>query len=167
MTPGMPTRLALSVTASMLLCAPAYAQSTDVAATPAVQKVSVKGMARFDTDKTDVNTEDGTKLMTEVRSLKNVSWQTIRVTGHTDSIGADDYNQALSERRAEAVQAFLIDKGVKPERIRIEGKGETLPVATNKTAPGRAMNRRVEIEFLGVQSLALQQPQQPQQSQQQ
>lgn len=164
MKPGMHTKLVLSAAASLLFAAHAHAQNTDVAATPAVQKVSVKGMARFDTDKAEVNTDDGTKLMTEVRSLKNVSWQTIRVTGHTDSIGADDYNQALSERRAEAVQAFLIDKGVKPERIRIEGKGEMLPVATNKTAPGRAMNRRVEIEFLGVQSLALQQqPQQPQQ----
>jgi OOP family OmpA-OmpF porin len=154
---GMPTRLTLAAAASLLLAAQAHAQNTDVAATPAVQKVSVKGMARFDPDKVEVNTEDGTKLMTEVRSLKNVSWQTIRVTGHTDSIGAEDYNQTLSERRAEAVQAFLVDKGVKPERIRIEGKGETLPVATNKTALGRAMNRRVEIEFLGVQSLAQQQ----------
>ena len=157
MKPGMPIRLTLAAVASLLLAAQAHAQNTDVAATPAVQKVSVKGMARFDPDKAEVNAEDGTKLMTEVRSLKNVSWQTIRVTGHTDSIGAEDYNQTLSERRAEAVQAFLVDKGVKPERIRIEGKGETLPVASNKTAPGRAMNRRVEIEFLGVQSLAQQQ----------
>ena len=86
--------------------------------------------------------------------MKNVTWQTIRVTGHTDSLGDDDYNLRLSEQRAEAVQAYLIDKGVKSERIRTDGKGEAVPVASNKTAPGRAQNRRVEIEFQGVQSLA-------------
>jgi OOP family OmpA-OmpF porin len=130
------------------------AQSSDTAAAPAVQKVHVKGIARFDFDKATVNPDDGTKLMTEVRSMKNVTWQTINVVGHTDSVGPEAYNQNLSERRAEAVQAYLIEKGVKPERIKTGGKGELFPIATNKTAAGRAENRRTEIEFLGVQSLA-------------
>ena len=169
MKPASPLNLSTVIGAALLLAAaqataqpapgaPAgqAAQSTETAVSPAVQKVSVKGTARFDPAKAEINSEDGTRLMTEVRSVKNVSWQTIRVTGHTDSLGPEDYNQSLSERRAEAVQAFLIDKGVKPERIRIDARGETTPVASNKTASGRSQNRRVEIEFQGVQSLAQQ-----------
>jgi OOP family OmpA-OmpF porin len=114
----------------------------------------VKGVARFDFDKATVNPEDAGKLMTEVRSMKNVTWQTIQVTGHTDSLGTEPYNQKLSERRAQAVQTFLIDKGVKPERIKTDGKGPHVPIATNKTLSGRAMNRRTEIEFVGLQTLA-------------
>jgi outer membrane protein OmpA-like peptidoglycan-associated protein len=123
------------------------------AATPALQKVSVKGTARFDFDRATVNAEDGVKLMTEVRSMKNVTWQVITVVGHTDGIGADAYNQKLSERRADAVQAFLIDKGVKPERIRTSGMGRRQPIASNANARGRALNRRTEIEFQGLQAV--------------
>lgn len=156
MKPSIPTRSTVAVAAALLLATQAFAQNAEVAATPAVQKVSVKGIVRFDFDKSAVNADDGTKLMSEVRSLKNVSWQTIQVTGHTDDLGTERYNQTLSEQRAQAVQTFLVDKGVKPERIRTEGRSETVPVASNRTASGRAMNRRVEIEFLGVQSLAQQ-----------
>lgn len=151
------TMPAILAAASMCLSAQAVAQNApnaETAAAPAVQPVSVKGTARFDFNKAEVNPEDGAKLMGEVRSMKNVTWQTIRVTGHTDSLGDEEYNQRLSEQRAEAVQAYLIDKGVKSERIRTDGRGEAAPVASNKTAPGRAQNRRVEIEFVGVQSLA-------------
>jgi OOP family OmpA-OmpF porin len=144
-----------SILLAIAAAAQAQTQPADTpAGTPAVQKVSVKGTARFDFDKSGVNTEDGTKLMSEVRSMKNVTWQTIMVVGHTDAIGSDAYNKKLSERRAEAVQAFLIEKGVKPEKIRTEGMGKLMPVASNKTADGRAMNRRAEIEFQGLQSVA-------------
>ncbi|HVF62615.1 MAG TPA: OmpA family protein [Casimicrobiaceae bacterium] len=144
----------IALTGAVAAQTPAQTQPQDSAANPAVKKVSVKGTARFDFDKAAVNTEDGTKLMTEVRSMKNVTWQTINVTGHTDSVGSDGYNQKLSERRAEAVQAFLIDKGVKPERIKTGGRGEASPIANNNTADGRAQNRRTEIEFQGLQSVA-------------
>jgi OmpA-OmpF porin, OOP family len=147
-------KIGLILSGSLFLATGAAAQSTEPSASPAVQKVSVKGVARFDFDKASVNDEDGTKLMKEVRSMKNVTWQTISVKGHTDSVGSEPYNVKLSERRAEAVQAFLIDKGVKPEKIRTEGMGPREPVATNKTASGRAQNRRTEIEFVGLQSLA-------------
>ena len=143
----------LSIVA-MIATAPVAAQTKDAGAAPAVQKVSVKGVARFDFDKANVNTDDGGKLMSEVRSMKNVTWQTISVTGHTDSVGSDAYNQRLSQRRADAVQAFLIEKGVKPERIRTDGKGESSPIATNATAEGRSANRRTEIEFQGLQTVS-------------
>src|SRR5690242_16335908 len=139
----------------ILLSGGAFAQQSEPAAapSPAVQKVSVKGTARFDFNKATVNDEDGLKLMKEVRSMKNVTWQTITVAGHTDNIGPEPYNVKLSEKRAEAVQEFLIGKGVKPERIKTEAKGPHDPIATNKTKEGRAQNRRTEIEFVGLQSV--------------
>jgi OmpA-OmpF porin, OOP family len=147
-------KMGIILSGSLLLAFGAAAQTKEPAASPAVQKVSVKGVARFDFDKAAVNAEDGTKLMTEVRSMKNVTWQTISVKGHTDSIGSEPYNVKLSERRAQAVQEFLVEKGVKPERIKTEAKGPHEPIATNKTSTGRAQNRRTEIEFVGLQSLA-------------
>ena len=148
--------MVLTISGSLFLAANAYAQESPAGASPAVQKVSVKGTARFDFNKATVNEDDGTKLMKEVRSMKNVTWQTISVTGHTDSLGPEPYNVKLSEKRAQAVQEFLIGKGVKPERIKTEAKGPHVPVASNKTREGRAQNRRTEIEFVGLQSVAAQ-----------
>jgi OmpA-OmpF porin, OOP family len=150
------TGMFLTVSASLLLASSAFAQSAPApdAASPAVQKVSVKGTARFDFNKAQVNEEDGLQLMKEVRSMKNVTWQTITVAGHTDNIGPEPYNVKLSEKRAEAVQEFLVGKGVKPERIKTQAKGPREPVASNKTREGRAQNRRTEIEFVGLQSVA-------------
>jgi OOP family OmpA-OmpF porin len=143
-----------AVTGSLMIALAGIAVSADDGVTPAVQKVSVKGIAHFDFNKDGLNTDDGAKLMTEVRSMKNVTWQTIMVTGHTDAIGSQDFNLKLSDRRAQAVQAYLLEKGVKPEKIRTEGKGKLLPIASNKTAAGRAQNRRAEIEFVGLQMVA-------------
>ena len=69
----------------------------------------------------------------------------VEVAGHTDSVGAADYNQGLSERRAESVRRYLIDQGVAPEQLRARGLGEAQPVADNDTESGRALNRRVEL----------------------
>ena len=72
--------------------------------------------------------------------------------GHTDSIGKEGYNQKLSVKRSEAVKAYLVSKGIEKNRVYTEGKGEKQPVADNKTAEGRAKNRRVEIEVVGTRS---------------
>ncbi|MEO6422729.1 MAG: OmpA family protein [Candidatus Nitrotoga sp.] len=69
----------------------------------------------------------------------------VMIEGHTDSTGSDSYNQALSEKRANAVQAELVDMGISSDRIATRGYGEASPVATNDTAAGRQINRRVEI----------------------
>ena len=69
----------------------------------------------------------------------------LEIVGHTDSTGPADYNQGLSERRAQSAADYLAGKGVSPSKMTIKGMGENSPVADNATAAGRAMNRRVEI----------------------
>lgn len=77
--------------------------------------------------------------------IKGSGITSVTVTGHTDSIGTDAYNQGLSERRAQSAARYLIQKGVSSSMISTVGKGEKEPVADNSTAAGRAKNRRVEI----------------------
>jgi len=81
----------------------------------------------------------------EVAKALNDSDQQVTIEGHTDSNGNDDSNLRLSQARADSVRAYLIQQGVKAERIQAIGKGETQPIASNDTAEGRANNRRVEI----------------------
>lgn len=73
--------------------------------------------------------------------------RTAMISGYTDSVGGDDFNQRLSERRAESVKFYLTRQGVGPERLSAYGKGESNPVADNSTAAGRQMNRRVEVNI--------------------
>jgi len=73
----------------------------------------------------------------------------IEIEGHTDSVGADDYNQRLSERRAESVRAYLVQQKIAPTSVDAEGFGESRPVAGNETAAGRQQNRRVELVVSG------------------
>ena len=73
----------------------------------------------------------------------------IEIEGHTDSVGGDDYNQRLSERRSEAVRAYLVQQRIPPTLVDAEGFGESRPVATNDTAAGRQQNRRVELVVTG------------------
>jgi outer membrane protein OmpA-like peptidoglycan-associated protein len=84
--------------------------------------------------------EVATALKTDKQSNR-----TLTVVGHTDSVGTDAANQALSLARAQAVRNFLIAHGVSPNRIRAVGRGENQPVAQNDTPENRAQNRRVEI----------------------
>ncbi|HSV60460.1 MAG TPA: OmpA family protein, partial [Variovorax sp.] len=92
------------------------------------------------------------KLDDLVSKTSGVNLEVIIAVGHTDSVGADAYNQKLSVRRAEAVKAYLVSKGIERNRVYTEGKGEKQPVADNRTKEGRAKNRRVEIEVVGTQA---------------
>lgn len=76
---------------------------------------------------------------------------TLRISGHTDGTGADDYNQKLSERRAESVKSALVGMGVSPARMVTIGYGESKPIASNATESGRQQNRRVEIRIIPQQ----------------
>lgn len=92
-------------------------------------------------------------ILDNVASTLNQYNQTIvEVAGHTDSKGTDAYNQALSERRANAVAGYLGGKGVMRERMITIGAGESRPIASNDTEAGRAQNRRVEITLVPVRS---------------
>jgi OOP family OmpA-OmpF porin len=82
--------------------------------------------------------------------MAKVDVEMVIATGHTDSIGTDKYNQRLSDRRANTVKEYMVSKGIPAAKITTLGKGESQPVATNKTKEGRAKNRRVDIEFKGV-----------------
>ena len=84
--------------------------------------------------------------------VKAINLEVIIAVGHTDSVGADAYNQKLSVKRADAVKAYLVSKGMEKNRVYTEGKGEKQPVADNKTDNGRAKNRRVEIEVVGTRA---------------
>jgi OOP family OmpA-OmpF porin len=114
------------------------------------QTVVIQADALFDFDKSVVR-PDGKKSIDEaLAKLAGVSLEMVIATGHTDSVGTDAYNQKLSERRAAAVKDYLVSKGIPAAKVTTIGKGESQPVATNKTKEGRQKNRRVDIEFKGV-----------------
>jgi len=108
--------------------------------------------AFFDFDKAVLKAEGKAKLDDLVGKVKSINLEVIIAVGHTDSVGADAYNQKLSVQRAEAVKAYLVTKGIEKNRVYTEGKGEKQPVADNKTKEGQAKNRRVEIEVVGTRA---------------
>jgi OOP family OmpA-OmpF porin len=134
--------------------APAPGAPAAPAPAPAVaaSKVTYAADAFFDFDKSVLKPEGKAKLDDLVSKVKGVNLEVIIAVGHTDSVGTDAYNQRLSVRRAEAVKAYLVSKGIEKNRVYTEGKGEKQPVADNKTADGRAKNRRVEIEVVGTRA---------------
>jgi OOP family OmpA-OmpF porin len=119
---------------------------------PAATKVTYAADAFFDFDKSVLKPEGKAKLDDLVGKVKDINLEVIIAVGHTDSVGTDAYNQRLSVRRSEAVKAYLVSKGIEKNRVYTEGKGEKQPVADNKTAEGRAKNRRVEIEVVGTRA---------------
>ena len=122
---------------------------TTAAAAPSSEKVTFEADAFFDFDKSVLKPAGKAKLADLVSKLQGTDIEVVVATGHTDSIGSDAYNLKLSLRRANAVKAFLVSKGVPADRVFVEGKGESQPVASNKTRDGRAKNRRVEVEVVG------------------
>ncbi|KRD25619.1 MULTISPECIES: outer membrane protein OmpA [Acidovorax] len=133
--------------------APAAAAPAPAAPAPAVAtKVTYAADAFFDFDKSVLKPEGKAKLDDLVSKVKDINLEVIIAVGHTDSVGSDAYNQKLSVRRSEAVKAYLVSKGIEKNRVYTEGKGEKQPVADNKTAEGRAKNRRVEIEVVGTRA---------------
>jgi len=113
-------------------------------------KVTLLADALFDFDKSTLKPEGIQKLDGLVQKLKDVTVEVIIVVGFTDSIGTLDYNKKLSLRRAEAVKAYLTKNGVEASRVYTEGKAFAEPVGDNKTAVGRALNRRTVIEVVGT-----------------
>ncbi|WP_027015892.1 outer membrane protein OmpA [Comamonas composti] len=119
---------------------------------PASTKVTYSADAFFDFDKAVLKPEGKAKLDDVVSKVKDINLEVVIAVGHTDSVGSDAYNQKLSVRRAEAVKAYLVSKGIEKNRVYTEGKGKKQPVADNKTKEGRAQNRRVDIEVVGTRA---------------
>jgi OOP family OmpA-OmpF porin len=129
---------------------PAPAPAPKPAPKPVAEKVTLAADVLFDFDKSVLKPEGKAKLDDLANKVKAINLEVVIAIGHTDSIGSDAYNQKLSVRRAESVKSYLVSKGVEPNRIYTEGKGEKQPVASNKTKEGRQKNRRVEIEVIGT-----------------
>ena len=132
--------------------APVVAPVPTVVAPPAATKVTYAADAFFDFNKSVIKPEGKAKLDDLVGKIKGINLEVIIAVGHTDSVGSDAYNQKLSVNRSEAVKAYLVSMGIEKNRVYTEGKGEKQPVADNKTAEGRAKNRRVEIEVVGTRA---------------
>jgi OOP family OmpA-OmpF porin len=121
------------------------------AAGAAATKVTYAADAFFASNAAVLKAAGKAKLDDLVGKVKAINLEVIVAVGHTDSKGSDASNQKLSVRRAEAVKAYLVSKGIEKNRVYTEGKGSKQPVADNKTAEGRAKNNRVEIEVVGTQ----------------
>ena len=145
--PAAPSAAAPAAAAAAAAAAPKAAAPAAAAA-----KVTYAADAFFDFDKSVLKPEGKAKLDDLTGKVKGINLEVIIAVGHTDSTGADAYNQKLSVARAEAVKAYLVSKGIEKNRVYTEGKGEKAPVADNKTKEGQAKNRRVEIEVVGTRA---------------
>ena len=113
---------------------------------PKVERTIILDDVLFDFDKSNVKPEAAAILDRLVAFMKENSDKKANLSGHTDNVGTDAYNQALSERRVASVKDYVVGKGVDGGRVSGQGFGESKPIADNKTAEGRSKNRRVEIK---------------------
>jgi OOP family OmpA-OmpF porin len=111
------------------------------------QTRSLSADVLFDFDSSELRTgEDGiAELEPLLQEMQADSQLSATIVGHTDSIGTEQYNIGLSERRAQTVANYLMEGGISSDRLRVEGRGESEPVASNQTSEGRQQNRRVDI----------------------
>ncbi len=105
--------------------------------------LSAESLFGFDSSKLTYNAD----LESLAEQLTQYPEDKIQIVGHTDSSGPEAYNQRLSERRAQSVADYLVQKGIDASRLTVIGMGENSPIASNDTAEGRAQNRRVEVHF--------------------
>jgi outer membrane protein OmpA-like peptidoglycan-associated protein len=106
----------------------------------------------YDFDSDRIKPTAAQNLKTLAASLGKYPNTDVLIVGHTDATGSDDYNMALSERRATSAQNFLVGEGVAPSRLRASGRGETEPIASNDTESGMSQNRRVEVAIYANES---------------
>ena len=114
--------------------------------------LNMPGNITFATDSSDLNAQFFAVLNSVAKVLTEFDKTIVEVAGHTDSTGSDQYNQALSERRASSVARYLQNQGINPQRMITIGLGESMPVADNGSAEGRQANRRVELTLVPLTS---------------
>ncbi|MEA2624168.1 MAG: OmpA-OmpF porin, family [Candidatus Binatota bacterium] len=131
---------------------PKIRERETVVVTP--EKLELTRNIHFEFDRATIRRESYPVLDDVAAVLKENAGLNILVEGHTDSVGTVSYNQKLSERRAASVKQYLAGHGVAAERLAIAGRGELAPIASNETAVGRAMNRRVEFLIVNPEALA-------------
>jgi outer membrane protein OmpA-like peptidoglycan-associated protein len=109
-------------------------------------RIEIKDRVYFDSGKSRIQRRSF-KLLDQVARviLEHPELEKVWIEGHTDERGSEQFNEELSQRRAEAVREYLIKKGVAPQRLEARGMGRSMPVAPNTTEKGRAANRRVEF----------------------
>ena len=132
------------------------------AAVPAIGKVWLDADAEFHFDKAELSPAGRAALDDFVVRLSAITPGMIRLVGHADRLGSDAYNQILSEERAEAVKDYLVSKGIDPNHVRAEGKGDTQPVtkagACDRGRSAKVIaclqpDRRVDIEVAGTRTI--------------
>ncbi len=128
---------------------------------PAAEKVTLSADALFDFDKAVLRPEGRAKLDDVAAKIKDLKLEVIIAVGHADRLGSDKYNQVLSEKRAASVKAYLVSKGLEPNRVYTEGKGKKQPVTKADQCKGAKSkkviaclqpDRRVEIEVIGTRA---------------
>lgn len=112
--------------------------------------LNMPGNITFDVDSSDINAGFFRVLNSVTLVVQEYDKTLIEVVGHSDSTGRADYNQVLSQQRADSVSEYFISQGILPQRLGTYGYGEDHPIADNSTASGRALNRRVEIVLLPI-----------------
>ena len=122
-----------------------------------VLSLNEAGGANFGFDKDNLSDKAQMQLTTFANDVKgsNVTPSSVSVVGHTDSIGPEKYNQNLSERRANSVANYLSTEGFDRSAMQVSGRGESQPVASNKSKAGRAENRRVDIRVTGQRKITV------------
>lgn len=116
-------------------------------------KITFDSGILFETNSTTLQSQAKTNIANLAVILNKYPDTNILVTGHTDYVGTDEYNQSLSERRAESVSDYTMGQGVSSSRFSVIGLGETEPIATNETVEGKQLNRRVEIAIFANEDL--------------
>ncbi|MDH0662422.1 OmpA family protein, partial [Pseudomonas sp. GD03858] len=126
---------------------PSSAPQPEPAATPEVITLDDQGQVLFAFDSAELTSGAQQRLQGLLPKLNDPSVASVKVIGFTDSVGSDNYNQRLSERRASGVAEYLISQGLAPSKVTSQGRGESEPVADNDSDEGRARNRRVELHL--------------------
>ncbi|WP_449431493.1 OmpA family protein [Pseudomonas putida] len=114
---------------------------------PQVITLDDNGQVVFAFDSAELTAAAQQRLQGLLPQLNDAAVTRVKVIGHTDNVGSDSYNQALSQRRASSVAEYLISQGLAPSKVTSQGRGESEPVSENDTEQGRAHNRRVELHL--------------------